>query len=66
MIDDLTCFRLAPDRYWLFPTPSRVEAVLGALSAAQPGLPSYRDQSRLQAMRTCRSRGRTRGAFSPR
>ena len=34
MIDDLTCFRLATDRYWLFPTPARVEAVLAALSAA--------------------------------
>ncbi|MET0918866.1 MAG: aminomethyltransferase family protein [Burkholderiales bacterium] len=37
MIDDLTCFRLAPDRYWLFPTPSRVVAVLAALAAAQEG-----------------------------
>jgi len=35
MIDDLTCFRLAADRYWLFPTPSRVAAVLAALSAAR-------------------------------
>lgn len=35
MIDDLTCFRLAPDRYWLFPTPARVEAVFAALTAAQ-------------------------------
>ncbi|MCC6196078.1 MAG: aminomethyl transferase family protein [Burkholderiales bacterium] len=37
MIDDLTCFRLAPDRYWLFPTPSRVEAVVAALTAAAAG-----------------------------
>ena len=37
MIDDLTCFRLGPERYWLFPTPSRVEAVVAALTAAQPG-----------------------------
>jgi aminomethyltransferase len=37
MIDDLTCFRLAPDRYWLFPTPSRVQAVLAALAAARQG-----------------------------
>jgi aminomethyltransferase len=37
MIDDLTCFRLAHDRYWLFPTPSRVEAVVAALTAAQGG-----------------------------
>lgn len=37
MIDDLTCFRLAPDRYWLFPTPSRVDAVLAALEAARAG-----------------------------
>src|SRR4249919_2423056 len=35
MIDDLTCFRLARDRYWLFPTPSRVAAVLAALTAAR-------------------------------
>lgn len=35
MIDDLTCFRLSPDRYWLFPTPSRVGAVLDALRAAR-------------------------------
>ena len=27
MIDDLTVFRLAHDRYWLFPTPARVDAV---------------------------------------
>lgn len=37
MIDDLTCFRLAPERYWLFPTPSRVGHVLAALTAALPG-----------------------------
>ncbi len=37
MIDDLTCFRLAPDRYWLFPTPSRVDAVLATLDAARAG-----------------------------
>jgi aminomethyltransferase len=37
MIDDLTCFRLARDRYWLFPTPSRVVAVVAALTAAQEG-----------------------------
>ena len=37
MIDDLTCFRLAADRYWLFPTPARVEAVLAALSAVRAG-----------------------------
>lgn len=37
MIDDLTCFRVADDRYWLCPTPSRVRPVLVALMAAQPG-----------------------------
>jgi len=37
MIDDLTCFRMSPQRYWLFPTPSRVDAVLAALTAAQSG-----------------------------
>jgi len=31
MIDDLTCFRLAQDRFWLFPTPSRVVALLQVL-----------------------------------
>ena len=35
MIDDLTCFRLSTDRFWLFPTPSRVAAVLTALASAQ-------------------------------
>jgi aminomethyltransferase len=37
MIDDLTCFRLGKERYWLFPTPSRVEAVLAAFNAALAG-----------------------------
>lgn len=37
MIDDLTCFRLTHERYWLFPTPSRVQAVISVLAAAQPG-----------------------------
>ena len=37
MIDDLTCFRLSPERYWLFPTPSRVHRILALLTAAQPG-----------------------------
>ena len=37
MIDDLTCFRLSPERYWLFPTPSRVHRVLALLTVAQPG-----------------------------
>ncbi len=37
MIDDLTCFRLASERYWLFPTPSRVPAVLAALALGQSG-----------------------------
>ncbi|MCC6869593.1 MAG: aminomethyltransferase family protein [Burkholderiales bacterium] len=35
MIDDLTCFRLEPDRYWLFPTPARVDAVLAWLAHSQ-------------------------------
>jgi aminomethyltransferase len=37
MVDDLTCFRLGPERFWLFPTPSRVTAVLAALVTAQTG-----------------------------
>jgi aminomethyltransferase len=32
MVDDLTCFRLAADRLWLFPTPSRIGAVVDALT----------------------------------
>lgn len=33
MIDDLTCFRLAKQHFWLFPTPSRVIALLDVLRA---------------------------------
>lgn len=32
MVDDLTCFRLAADRLWLFPTPSRIGAVVDTLT----------------------------------
>lgn len=32
IIDDLTCFRFSGDRYWLSPTPSRVQAVVEAVS----------------------------------
>ena len=28
ILDDLTCFRFSGDRYWLSPTPSRVQAVV--------------------------------------
>lgn len=31
MIDDLTCFRMATDRFCLYPTPSRVEASIQAV-----------------------------------
>lgn len=31
MIDDLTCFRLDDHRFWLFPTPSRVTALVDVL-----------------------------------
>ncbi len=37
MIDDLTCFRLEPDRFWLVPTPSRVDAVLAAVRREAAG-----------------------------
>ncbi|MCW6507743.1 aminomethyltransferase family protein [Lichenifustis flavocetrariae] len=37
MIDDLTCYRLEPDRFWLVPTPSRVDAVLATLRRAAEG-----------------------------
>ena len=47
MIDDLTCFRLAAERYWLFPTPSRIAAVLAALARPRKASPS-RHESRLQ------------------
>ena len=32
MIDDLTCFRISSEEYWLCPTPSRVFQVLNALT----------------------------------
>ena len=38
MIDDLTCFRLAADRFWLFPTPSRVTVAVAALRLGAAGL----------------------------
>ena len=31
IIDDLTCFKFSGDRFWLSPTPSRVQAVVSAL-----------------------------------
>jgi aminomethyltransferase len=34
MIDDLTCFRTAPDRFLLYPTPSRVAPVMAAVQQA--------------------------------
>lgn len=37
MIDDLTCYRLDTDRFWLVPTPSRVEAVLATVQRAASG-----------------------------
>ena len=37
MIDDLTCYRLDEDRFWLVPTPSRVDAVLAAVRGAASG-----------------------------
>ena len=37
MIDDLTCYRLDTDRFWLVPTPSRVEAVLATVRGATSG-----------------------------
>lgn len=37
MIDDLTCFRLADDCFWLFPTPSRFAASLAAVQKAAKG-----------------------------
>ena len=32
MIDDLTCFRISSQEYWLCPTPSRVAQVMHALT----------------------------------
>jgi aminomethyltransferase len=31
IVDDLTCFRFSGDRFWLSPTPSRVQAVVATL-----------------------------------
>lgn len=41
MIDDLTCYRLAPDRYWLSPTPSRADAVVAWLTSEAQGTDAY-------------------------
>ncbi|MDE2150698.1 MAG: aminomethyltransferase family protein [Betaproteobacteria bacterium] len=38
IIDDLTCFRFAGDRFWVSPTPSRVQAVVAALEEQAAGL----------------------------
>lgn len=38
MIDDLTCFRIAKHHFWLFPTPSRVTALLDVLRARGAGM----------------------------
>lgn len=37
MIDDLTCYRLDAHRFWLVPTPSRVETVLATVQRAAAG-----------------------------
>jgi aminomethyltransferase len=37
MIDDLTCFRTASDRFLLYPTPSRVAQVIAAVQQAVGG-----------------------------
>lgn len=37
MIDDLTCFRLAEDCFWLFPTPSRFAASMAAVQKTAQG-----------------------------
>jgi aminomethyltransferase len=37
MIDDLTCFRLAEDCFWLFPTPSRFAQSMAAVQQAAKG-----------------------------
>ncbi len=37
IIDDLTCFRMADDRFWLTPTPSRVAAVLAEVQRMAVG-----------------------------
>ncbi len=37
MIDDLTCFRLAEDCFWLFPTPSRFAQSMAAVERVAKG-----------------------------
>ena len=37
MIDDLTCFRLAEDCFWLFPTPSRFAQSMAAVQSVAKG-----------------------------
>jgi aminomethyltransferase len=41
MIDDLTVYRLAADRFWLSPTPSRVDAVVAWLTERTSGFDAY-------------------------
>src|SRR5215211_2842679 len=41
MIDDLTVYRLAADRYWLSPTPSRVDAVVAWISPIARDFDAY-------------------------
>jgi aminomethyltransferase len=41
MIDDLTLVRLAPDHFWLFPTPSRVDVVTAWLTGRAEGNHAY-------------------------
>jgi len=38
MIDDLTIYRVAPDHYFLSPTPSRVDAVVAHMTAQSRGM----------------------------
>ena len=41
MIDDLTIYRIAPDHFFLSPTPSRVEAIVAHLTEQARGMNAY-------------------------
>jgi aminomethyltransferase len=41
MVDDLTCFRLSSDHYWVVPTPSRADLVAAWLADHAQGMHAY-------------------------
>jgi aminomethyltransferase len=65
MIDDLTCFRLGPERYWFFPTASRAAAVPPHCRRRNSAT-RWSSRTLAIATRTLRSRAPLARAASPR